>query len=69
MSDPQDLELDEIALKVKEMIKWLDEVFVADCAEEDYTDGCASCNAGMAIKHMRKILAVVDFPKPNDHKE
>lgn len=54
---PEDMELRELALKVSEMAEWLDRAFDANCAEPDYTDGCASCDAGMAIKHLRKIEA------------
>ncbi len=52
---PEDLELKELAQKVHQMAAWLDEAFSASCVEEEYTPGCASCDAGMAIKHLRLI--------------
>ena len=55
MTKPDDMELAELAQKVREMAEWLDEAFSASCAEADYTPGCASCEAGMAIKHLRLI--------------
>lgn len=51
----EDLELKELVQKVHEMATWLDVAFSANCAEDDYTPGCASCEAGMAIKHLRLI--------------
>ena len=53
--DPEDMELAELSEKVAAMAKWLDDAFGADCAEDDYCEGCASCEAGMAIKHLRNI--------------
>jgi hypothetical protein len=62
---PEDLELADLSAKVNAMAEWLDKAFSADCSEADYTDGCASCDAGMAIKHLRKIeKALAPFVSP-----
>lgn len=53
--EPEDLELGELAAKVDEMAKWLHDAFHADSAEDDFVEGCCSCEAGLAIKHLRNI--------------
>lgn len=53
--DPDDLELLELRIKVVEMIGWLDKAFSADCSEDDYCEGCASCDAGVAIRALQRI--------------
>lgn len=51
----EDLELLELRIKVVEMADWLEKAFSANCAENDYCEGCASCDAGVAIRALQRI--------------
>lgn len=55
VSNPEDLEISDMRKKVSEMAEWLDKAFSADCSEDDYCEGCASCDAGVAIRALRRI--------------
>lgn len=57
--DDDDLELDELHAKIKEMTDFLIKQFDANCAEDDYTEGCLSCDAGMAVKHLRRMMKII----------
>lgn len=66
--EPDDLELLELRIKVVEMADWLDKAFSANCAEDDYCEGCASCDAGVAIRALQRIEATLKpfVPKGGD---
>lgn len=57
--DPSDMELPELLAEVKRISRWLDDAFTADCSEDDCTEGCASCDAGIAIKYLKKISSML----------
>lgn len=50
-----DAELNELAERVSNFAEWLRLQFDANCDEDDYTEGCLSCDSGMAIKHLNRI--------------
>ena len=64
MKDVIDAELSAMSDRIKEFSGWLEEQFDANCAEDDYTDGCLSCEAGMARKYLGHILKLL-APQPN----
>lgn len=55
LPNPDEMDLEEIDEQVREIALWLDKAFSADCVEEEYAEGCASCDAGAAIRALAKI--------------
>lgn len=58
MSENTD-EIASMAARIKEFSDWLDNEFGAGCAEDEYTEGCMSCDAGMALKHLGRLRKVL----------
>lgn len=64
-----DEELAQISEKIREFAVWLEEQLGAQCAEDDYTEGCPSCDTGMAIKHLSRIRKVLEPVNPSQEGE
>ena len=66
--DPHDLDLAELRDKISDMRKWLYRAFHEGCTEDDYCEGCTSCDAGVAIKHLGLIEKQLSYftPKPKE---
>lgn len=55
MTQPPDLTLSEILVKLDDITAWLNTTFDANCSPKEYDAECASCNASAAVRHLKLI--------------